>query len=1191
MQPTAEQRDAIHIHDSNLIVVAGAGSGKTRVLVERYLQLLAANPGWPIGALVAITFTREAAYEMRQRVREALEERAAADTDSHWARHLNELDRARIDTIHGLCADILRANAAVAGIDPQFEVLDEVEAAILLAELVEDLRFSIKAPLAQLFAQYDAYEIVDVLNQPALVNYEGPPLPVNDDALLRRWEMEWRQSARDARDRLLRSEEVAAVTELEDLPADDKLGDLLRRYHDWLRQLAAEEAADKIAGIIDACRLQGAAGNKGTVTAWGGKARRDEARRTAKDLHNRVKGALGEIGEPIGDIERDSAAVLPLWQGLLAQAREAYRARKQERALLDFDDLERLTAEVLRDESARARYRDGEFKQLLVDEFQDTNEAQWRIIEALAGAERGGSLFLVGDPKQSIYQFRGADVSVFNRVRRQFNEGEAGRELALSTSFRSHKALTGQFNALFKQLLTQGAPGRAADYQVAFDKPMRAFRQDGPNCPAIELQLLDKYERDPAGDIIKGPRGRAKQRQADDMRRWEAAEIAERIEAMLAEEREVYDADERNWRPLRYGDIALLFQSLNPVTLYEEAFKERGIPYITIAGRGYYDRQEVWDMLDLLRFLHNPADDLSLATVLRAPYFAFSDDMLFALRLLPRENADDERPLSLWRALQVAVTGEVTGLEAADRPRLRFALETLGDLLGIAGRVTISQLLRRALEATNYAAILSGLPDGARRRGNIEKLLQLAEDSGKITLGKFSRYLADLSAREVREGEALLEPGNAVRLMTVHASKGLEFPLVILADASWQRRNNQPPIVLADAEHGLSCRVYDPESNKLASGFAHRRNLELAALKEAAERLRLLYVAATRARDYLLISGQVTQGKAGWKASGWLGQLLEALDLADLKREPRQTRDFAGARLAVRMPSAPPQRHETKSSTIGSVDLWMTEPDAIDAAPPEAPPLLQRLPARPVSAPRHITASQLAWLGNWRHGECPREQDAYRQRFRAEALYGVKGDHDGRLPGSAQVSPETIGLIVHELLRFSHFAPDQLATEAMIGAIAWGHGVTDTGELAEVMRDARALLRHYRESDTYRAIRSARAAGRSVYSELPFIYRTDKRVIHGVMDLLLEDASGAWRVIDYKTNAVAGDHARHARRYRLQLGIYAAAVQMQFALARPPRAFVHYLRSNETVELTSAECRAELSRLEATIGQIEATDA
>ena len=272
---------------------------------------------------------------------------------------------------------------------------------------------------------------------------------------------------------------------------------------------------------------------------------------------------------------------------------------------------------------------------------------------------------------------------------------------------------------------------------------------------------------------------------------------------------------------------------MSNIGIYEDVFKSQDIPFLTIAGRGYYDRQEVWDMLDLLRCLHNPLDNLALASVLRSPMFGFSDDLLFALRLFEDPDTGSNEPLPLWQALSFARTNPGLGITADDLALLGFAEQALDELRLMAGRVAISELLRQALRATGYLAILSALPDGPRRRGNVEKLLQLADDSGKITLGKFSRYLNDMSAREIREGEVLTQAGNAVKLMTVHASKGLEFPLVILADSSWTRTSGAVPTVLKDPEFGLSCQVFDVESNKYISAFAHRREYAFASAKRS----------------------------------------------------------------------------------------------------------------------------------------------------------------------------------------------------------------------------------------------------------------------------------------------------------------------------------------------------------------------
>ncbi len=1184
MQPTDEQLEAI-CGDDNLIVVAGAGSGKTRVLVERYLRLLKDNPNWRINSLVAITFTREAAFEMRNRLRVELERLAQKDAGVQWGRHLSQLDSARIDTIHGLCASILRANAAQAGIDPKFEVLDENESALLLEDIADDVLAAIQAPLSTLFAHYDAFRIENTLKQMSLINAEYAPVPEDPEELFKSWEAEWSAAALEARDKLLASAELAELASAGPAPEEDKLAELVAQYLRYLTRIEDEEDAETIAQLMRACHDEGAVGNKGSAAAWGGRAAKKEAADSLRELRGRIKESLDEIGSAPGELDRATAEMLPLWHQLLQQVRTTYRQYKQENAQLDFDDLERLTAELLQDEPVRERYRNAEFKHLLVDEFQDTNAAQWKIIQSLADLERSGSLFVVGDPKQSIYQFRGADVSVFNEVRKKIAKLDGSRELPLSQSFRSHRPLVEQFNALFAKILVRDDASPVKDYEVEFDKPMTAFREKPPALPAIEAQLLNSEERDAAGELVE-------RRSSDDMRHWEAYEIALRIQAVIDEQRPVFDKDERQERNMDYRDVAILFQSMTNVTLYEEALKAREIPFLTIAGRGYFERQEIWDMLDLLRFLHNPADDLSLASALRSPMFAFSDDLLFALRLICDEGATPREPLPLWQALQRAAENSVPAVADSDLPLIRHALSTIRDLRHVAGKVTISELLRRALALTNYLAILTGLPGGDRLRGNVEKLLQLAEDSGRITLGKFTRFLVDLSAREAREGEATLEPGNAVRLMTAHASKGLEFPLVILADASWERGNWGAPTVHVDPKHGLSCSMYSTATNAYESGFAHRRNLKLLALKEAAERKRLLYVAATRAQDYLLVSGAAKQGKDGnWAGRGWLKLLMPALGISEVTQEPEQLVDFAGHNLCVRMPPSPPEQRQFRLFPSDAEPSWDAAADA-EVHPPLAPPLLKPLPAASPAHATHISATQLEDLGSSRYDPDARRRSVHARRFQSSVAAGAASvDDDGSLE-SRRPSRRLIGQIAHEILQFGDFSADNELDDKLIRSIAWEHGLTERAELRRALQEIRDLARLYRESEVFNWINSARAAGHPVYTELPFLFRTEKRVIHGVIDVLLQRSDDEWIIIDYKTSAVAdGDFARHASRYRLQLGIYAAAAREQLRLARFPQAYIHYLRANQTIRLASEDCRAELQRLDLTIGELTVADA
>ena len=349
MQPTDEQLEAIN-SDENLIVVAGAGSGKTRVLVERYLRLLKDKPDWRINSLVAITFTREAAFEMRNRLRVELERLAQKDAGDQWGRHLSQLDSARIDTIHGLCASILRANAAQAGIDPKFEVLDENESAMLLDDIADDLLATIQAPLSTLFAHYDAFRIENTLKQMSLINAEYEPAPADPEMLIRLWETQWSEVVIEARDQLLASTELAEFAVAGPAPEEDKLAELAAQYWRYLSRMQDEEDAKTIAQLMRDCHDEGAVGNKGSAAAWGGSEAKKEAADSLRELRGRIKESLKEIGDAPNELDWATAEMLPLWHQLLQSVKAAYRRHKQENAQLDFDDLERLAAKLLQDE-------------------------------------------------------------------------------------------------------------------------------------------------------------------------------------------------------------------------------------------------------------------------------------------------------------------------------------------------------------------------------------------------------------------------------------------------------------------------------------------------------------------------------------------------------------------------------------------------------------------------------------------------------------------------------------------------------------------------------------------------------------------------------------------------------------------------------------------------------------------------
>lgn len=1169
MQLTGHQRDAVEIHDQNLVVVAGAGSGKTRVLVERYVRLLEVNRDWSLTSLVAITFTRKAAGEMRDRVRQRLEEKLHTATDgigSRWAELLANMDSARITTIHSLCADILRANAAVAALDPGFDVLDETQAIVLLENVLDEALESLaqsKHESVVLFEHYDGYVIRDALR--GVISADFRPLP---DGLMAIWQEEWQEHSAIQLEAMLSDGAFAdALTVAMRLswPRGDKLSEVWDVCQQPLAVLRGGAGVDgrlnALADLISAINLRG-----GTAANWGDKAYVEEARDVLRTVREVGKEWLSLIGAPPDEHDALAAQLLPHWEALIHFVREVYSRAKASQNALDFDDLERLTHDLLNTsphkEQVRARYA-GEFRHFLVDEFQDTNHRQWEIIQALASPQHGGRLFVVGDPKQSIYGFRGADVSVFNAVRRQLTDPHMpspGREIPLAESFRTHRPLVEAFNALFGRILTQDPNSPVKGYEIAYERPMEARRQPPGTDPALRLLLLGAY---------------ADKLSAEDARRWEAYELAQYVrQTVEAGTLPVYDREAKIVRPIAYRDFALLFRAMTQVNLYEDAFKAAGVPYITIAGRGYYSRQEVWDLLNLLAALHNPLDNLALASIMRSPLFNLSDDALLALRLLV-DGAGERLPL--WYAMQQAA-GSAGVVPVDEQPLLQFAVTILQDLLGLARRVTISELLREALDMTGYLAVLSGLPDGDRRRGNVEKLVEKAQTSGYVTLSSFTQYLRDMSEREVREGEALLDAGDAVTLMTVHVSKGLEFPHVILVDTSSIASRPDTLPVMVDPQYGLVCRVVDHGEGGLVSTFAYRSAKRLAQLRETAERRRLLYVAATRAQDYLLVSGNIS-GKNTEK--GWLGWLLEALDLelSGLDGENRLEHQYAWGQLLLMLPSqAPPMQFITDAPAIDDTDV-----DTLEK--PIMPPLLGKVRVDRRQFARHLTATQIADLGS--------PEPYHQRRFQQRVLRDPAGDLT-LPPATDQVERPTgkqLGEIVHEALRWwgvAELDPDHPDFLVAVENYAWEQGVSNEDARRNAVRISQTWLRRIQESDVFGWMQHAV----KTFRELPFVYRNDQRIIHGVIDTLFQREDGTWVIVDYKTSFVAGYAAglddllaRHAERYHLQVGVYAAAVR-ELLRGTMPETYIHYIRYQRTVQVHPAQWQSALDQLENQIGKL-----
>src|SRR5260221_6710287 len=900
------------------------------------------------------------------------------------------------------------------------------------------------------------------------------------------------------------------------------------------------EALDRLSSGI---KLTG-----GTAKNWGG----DEALVTSKSnlklIRTFCESALESVGS-FGEEDTRAAELLPLWGEAITDAKAAYKTLKKRRRALDFDDLESETRKLLRREAVGQRYSNGEFRHILVDEFQDTNAAQRDIIRALAGTQSRGSLFVVGDPRQSIYGFRGADVRVFNDVREEILSAQ-GQDISLSTSFRAHRPLLDAINTLFSQLMTPGG-GRNSAFEVPFGEPMIAVRECAQPC--LEVILIDK-DRAAEGSTS-----------ADDLRHWEARTLGQRLAAMVETNMLVWDKQADDLRPVHYGDMAVLFQASKSMTIVEEAFKSAAIPYVTLAGKGYYNRPEVWDLLNLLKALYNPADNLALASALRSPLFNLSDDDLLALRLQrsPSEAADEPgKRLSLWSALMENESTRLFGPALPDLAQIAFARESLLRLHGVAGRVTIAELLTRALEETAYLATLSGVDDGARRCENVEKLIELARRSGRIGLGELTMYLQDLSEREVRAGEALVATQGAVKLMTVHASKVLEFPVVALFDASWEG-GAHPETLLLDPVIGPACSVRDGNGDRVKP-FALRLAERYAEERENAERIRLFYVAITRAQDYVIVSGR-TKGKGRW-----LNALLDGLEIPrtlDSGEDAVLTMKWGSCLLRIPQQEARASSQVTRERPVpapkrSAESAW----DHLDSSPiPDieglAPPLIRQPPIDRHAPTRQMSATEIATLGE-------ASDNGRLAKFRYQVLRDAPPSIPTLISTSEEWAPgatpshQIIGDIVHQALRWWHLPGNTANLHDLLDSYAWEQGITDPQLIEDAIDQATDLLGRTERS---KIIGQMQQAGQ-VYRELPFTFAHGPRTINGVIDVLFFSKYQRWNVVDYKTSTVyiaegqdsgAAIYA-HSRRYHPQVAIYAAAVGG--ITGQAPHVHLHYIR-------------------------------
>ncbi len=1201
---TPEQEDAL-VLDRNVAITAGAGTGKTTTLTNRYLELLEEQSDVGPEDIVTITFTRKAATELHTEVREAiydrLDEAETADDYDRWRGILDELDDGYIHTIHAFCARLLREYGVEAPVPLGFDVLDEEDAAELQHEVVHEF-------LKNNQANEDVQLLSRLWGHGQLVSILTGLLDERPDSI--DWVTHWRDGTVDeylsllrtevaefdsetGRDFLMSSEVVearATVNRLAttDLEIDDDVAgnQLLDRLATALEDLPSDLVeADESVVQATVCRLyealetsSGGLYSSASYHVLGTKADWEEETDAYSDLKTAVNALLDAL-DPHSDaiktipgpVERNSAHYVLALARVFDDVLTAYTETKDEQNALDFPDLIETAIEFLETATAVRDDIQSSFAAVMVDEFQDTDPRQWHLVKLLTGVEDDAdNVFLVGDEKQSIYAFRGADVTTFGTARAELcdtnarhdrdtvpgSKGVRPTELELSGNFRTLDTPLTFINELFDELFQpegeEHASYEARPQSLSFDRPRVEDVEDLDG--SVEYMVVPTSDEVAAGLLDEDHP--VTEAAAEHTHEAEARALAARLSQLFADPPEVQDRDDGEIRAATPEDVAVLLRRRTHLDRYTRALDDQGISYTVIGGDGFYDTPEVQTLINLLRVLADPGDDISLYGVLRSPLFGFRDD-----RLAPvAANAD-----SLWAAL-----------ETTDDPQLADAyqcLSTWRTLAGCTGESDVEilpwgRLLTRIIDETGYLMSVGADERGEQAVANVEKFRNQVRawgENGIQTAASLLHRIDRQAELDPREGHAEIPDGtDGVRIMTIHAAKGLEFPIVAVPDIGSRLNygrsiDDYGHVRLANENDDIAplLAVKGPSPDdpyELESTVAHTYADAQSLPRERAEAKRLLYVACTRVRDHLLlcgthdIRGDAEEGyvfgdtnafdEAGrWR--DWLQpRLLEQDDVLETLRTDTTTdRTLGQATFTVRLPPTPTQFDSGPDGTTSQPAIEIPSPKHSESG-------------------RRVTATDIV---NATAGTTNTDESSP-----ADA---TQGDSNG-------VPANDFGTIVH---RIAELRPTEDEVEAYARRVAGmlGHDLTDD-DLAQIHRHARDAIGFVDE-------RQRESEVQATYDELSVTVDVGGSTIVGDIDHLTV-TQDAYLVTDYKTNSTSWRSPQElAEHYRPQMLCYALALH-QHDPNREIRTALRFTDAGVTQEFRwspneMGEVRAELQSM------------
>ena len=886
---TTEQQKVVDARDCNLLVAAAAGSGKTAVLVRRIIKkVLDKEHPQDIDRLLIVTFTNAAAAEMRERIGAAIEEALIEELENrHLQRQMMLLHNAQITTIHSFCLSVIREFFHVLSIDPGFRIGDEAELSLLRSDVAFEVLeecYEKEEPDFLCFVE----SFAGVGKDEQIVEY-GRTL--YEQAVSQLWPEEWLRNLprkfnfdlESAKEHPMFSDVMEQVRER--LMAAATLADCMLELCEesggpLLYKEAVEDDRELVRELSNAADsyerfAQAIAELSFTRLSTKKQEAEEEKKQNVKDIREVFKKLLKGIAEdyfyaPAEEILKDIQSMAPAMQGLVSYTlkfMERYAAAKKEKNLMDFSDLEQMALKILVAKEGdtyvptrEARVIAERFDEIMIDEYQDSNRIQEAILGSVSGvwAERP-NVFMVGDVKQSIYRFRMACPDLFMEKYRTYTEEGAYRKIDLHKNFRSRDCVLGAINALFAGLMHEDSTeveyddAAALYYGADYPEETAEYRTEVLIVSAGEQEEeagVSEEDGDHANVTEETGELGAEER---NLVRAEALAVAMRMKELKRQGLLVGSREKQ--RPVEYKDMVILLRTMSGWSeQFLEVLSEQGIPAYADTSAGYFKSFEIRKTLDFLRILDNPKQDIPFAAVLHSPIAGFDAKELARLRIRHGRCAGEEKKqFSLYTAARNAAMEEPEGKAA------KF-MALYDRLAEEAGYISIHELIEHFYRYSGFADVVTVMPGGERRRGNLEMLVAKArqyESTSFSGLYDFIRYIDKLMKYEVDFGEAqVAEGGNMVRIMSIHKSKGLEFPVVFLSgmEKKFNFQDMRKRLVV-HSEYGLGPDYIDPELRMKAPTLLKKTIVAHMNDEMIAEELRVLYVAMTRAKEKLIMTG------------------------------------------------------------------------------------------------------------------------------------------------------------------------------------------------------------------------------------------------------------------------------------------------------------------------------------------------